>query len=68
MCSCAEVWELIELFFGMVSGVGPGTDVWNGGPRGSRRRGRFGVLCLCWPSGFNGLIFNRDVFDSCVKS
>jgi len=36
-----EVRELIELSFGVVSGEGPGIDVWNGGPRGSRRRGGF---------------------------
>jgi len=28
----------------------------------------FGVACPHWPSGFNGLIFKRNVFDSCVKS
>jgi len=39
--SCAEVRELIELSFGVVSGVGPGIDVRNEGPRGSRERGGF---------------------------
>jgi len=28
----------------------------------------FGVVCPYWPDGFDGLIFKRNVFDSCVKS
>jgi len=28
----------------------------------------FGVVCPHWPSGFNGLIFKRNVFVSCMKS
>jgi len=36
------------------------------GPRGSMGRMDFGVLCPHWPNGFNGLIFKRNVFDSCV--
>jgi len=40
-----EMRETIELSFGMVSGVGPGIDVQNGGPHGSR--GRSGIWgCL----------------------
>jgi len=27
-----------------------------------------GVVCPYWPNGFNGVIFNRNVFDLCVKS
>jgi len=40
--SCAEVCEPIKLSFRMVSGVGPGTDVLDGGPRASKERGCFG--------------------------
>jgi len=34
-----EVREAIERSFSVVSDVGPGIDIWNGGPRGSRGRG-----------------------------
>jgi len=34
--SCVKVREPIELSFGLVNGMGPGIDVWNGSPRGSR--------------------------------
>ena len=30
LCSCAEVCEPIKLSCGVVSGVGPGIDVWTG--------------------------------------
>jgi len=46
--SCVEVREPIELSFGVVSGVGPGIDVWNGGQPGSREWVDFGVVCLHW--------------------
>jgi len=62
-----EVREPIELSFGSEWG-GPGIDVCNGGPHGSRGRVDFGVVCPHWPNGFSGLIFKRKVFDSCVKS
>ena len=39
--SCVEVSEPIELSFGVVSGMGPGIDVQNGGPRGSMGKGSF---------------------------
>jgi len=39
--SCAEVRAAIELSFGMVSGVGPGIGVLDGGPHASRGRGYF---------------------------
>jgi len=39
--SCVEVREPIELPFGMVSGVGPGIDVLDGGPRALRGKGCF---------------------------
>ena len=42
--SCAEVREPIELSFGMLSGVGLGTDVLYGGPRGSREGVAFWVV------------------------
>ena len=41
LLSCVEVREPIELPFRVVSGVGPGINVWNGSPRASRRRGGF---------------------------
>jgi len=66
--SCVEVHELIELSFGVVKGVGPGINVWNGSPHGSRGRVDFVVVCPHWPNGLNGLIFKINVFDSCVKS
>ena len=66
--SCVEVHEPTELSFGVVSGVGPGIDVLHGSPRGSRGRGRFWGCLAHWPTGFNGLIFKRNVFDSCVES
>ena len=37
--SCVEVCELIELSFGVLSGVGPGIDVLGGGPRASKGSG-----------------------------
>jgi len=40
--SCAKVREPIELSFGMVSVVGPGIDVLDGGPRTLRGREVFG--------------------------
>ena len=39
--SCVEVFELIELSFGVVNWVGPGIDVLDGGSRPSRGRGSF---------------------------
>jgi len=39
--SCVEVHTAIKLSFGVVSGVGPGIDVLDGGPRASMRRGCF---------------------------
>ena len=49
--SSAEVRTVIELSFGVVSGVGPGIDVLDGGPRVSRGRGCLGIfryLCPHW--------------------
>jgi len=43
--SCAEVREQIELSFGVVSGIGPGNGVLDGGPHAARGRCSFsGVL------------------------
>jgi len=37
------------------------------GPRASRGRGGFSVVCPRWPIGFNGVFCNRNLFDSCEK-
>jgi len=66
--SCVEVRELIELSFGIVSGVEPSIHVLDGGPHGLRVRVDFGVVCRRWPNGFNGVVFNRNAFDSCMRS
>jgi len=66
--SCAEMREPIELLSGVVSGVGPGIHVLDGGPCESRERVDFGVVGTYWSNGFNGMFCNRNVFDSCVKS
>ena len=47
--SCVEVREPIELSFDVVSGVGPGIDVRNGGPRGSMEEVNLGVVCPIGP-------------------
>ena len=56
--SCVEVRELIELLFGLVSGVGPGINVWNGVHMAQGEVVDFGVVCPHWPNGFNGLIIS----------
>jgi len=43
--SCVEVRLPIELLFGVVSGVGPGIDVQNGGPHASMGRGKVDIFC-----------------------
>ena len=43
--SCVAVREPIELSFDVVNGVGPGIDVQNGVPRGSRGSVDFEVVC-----------------------
>jgi len=53
--SCVEVHKPIELSLGMVSGVGRRMGVLDGGPRAPRGR------AVSWS-------FNRNVFNSCVKS
>jgi len=50
-----EVCELIELSFGVVSGVGPGIDVIDVGQHASRGRGHFWGFWPHWPIGFNGI-------------
>jgi len=57
--SCMEVHEPIELSFGVVSGMGPGIDVCNGGPRALRGRVNFGIVCPHWPNGFNGMVLTE---------
>ena len=47
--SCIEVRELIELSFGVVSGWVPGVDILNEGPRDSRGRSDFRVVCPIGP-------------------
>jgi len=66
--NCAEVREPIQLSFGVVSGLGPGTDVLGGCPRASRGTADFWVVFSLWPNGFKGLLVKRNVFDACVKS
>jgi len=66
--SCVEVHEPITLSFCLVSGVSPGIDVLYGVHLAQRKGVDFAVVCPHWPSGLNGLIFKRNVFDSCVKS
>jgi len=43
------VHELIELSFGVVSGWVPGVDILNEGPRDSRGRSDFRVVCPIGP-------------------
>ena len=43
--SCEEVCKPIDLSFGVVSGVIPSIHVLDGGPRASRGRVDFGVVC-----------------------
>jgi len=56
--------------FGLVSGAsqGMGRPILglDRGPRSPRRRGGFDFEVF--PIGLNGVFFNRNVFDSCVKS
>ena len=65
---CGKKAEQIQMPFGVVSGVVPGIDVRNGSPDGSKEGVDFGVACPHWPNDFNGLIFKKNVLDSCVKS
>jgi len=57
--SCLEVREPIELSFGLMSGVGPGINVLDGGPRASRGRGGLWGFCLHWPIGFDGVFLKQ---------
>jgi len=56
---CAEVCEPIELWFGVVSGVSPGIDVQNGGPRASRGKGSLWDCLPHWPISFNGIFLTE---------
>jgi len=62
--SCAKVCELIELSFGMVSGVSTGIDVLD---RGSMCKGK-GSFTELFPIRFNGSLLSRNVLDACMKS
>jgi len=48
MCNCAEVCELIELSFGVVSGVGGGMGVLGRDACATRGRSRFGIFHTHW--------------------
>jgi len=61
---CTVVCEPIELLFQVVSVVGPGIGVLDGG----RRAAREGVLGSFLPIGLNGALLSRNVLDLCVKS
>ena len=65
MRSCVEVHERIELSFGMTSGVGPGIDVLDSGPRASRGAVS-GIFRHLHPIGLNG---QNDVFfaEKCIQ-
>ena len=65
--SCAEVRESIELSFGIVSVVGPGTGVLDWGRHGARGRGSGGFGEFS-PINVIGALFSRNVLVSCVKS
>jgi len=51
-----------------VSGIGPSIHVLDGVLVPQDVQVDFGILCSHWPNGFNGVVFNRNVFDLCVKS
>jgi len=52
LCSCVEARAAIELSFGwLASGVGPGTDVLDGGPR-LKERGCFWDFSAFAPHSF----------------
>jgi len=70
---CVEMRTVIELSFGVVSGVDPGIHVLDGSPRASRGLGCFWYgFCHFSASApairLNGQSDVRNVFDSCVKS
>jgi len=56
---CCIMRELIELSFGVVSGVGLGIRVLDGRPCALRRTRVSGVIA---PIGFNSIFVNRNVF------
>jgi len=63
--SCGEVRRASELSFGMVSGVGPGIDVLDGGPRASRERAVSGIFSAFAPpiclNGRNDVLFGENI-------
>jgi len=46
--TCVKVHEAIELSFGVVSGVGSGIGVLDGGLHAPRKRGGYGVFSPYW--------------------
>jgi len=57
--SCVEVCEPIELSFGVVSGVGAGIHVLDGGSRTQEEGAVLGFFGICAPIGLNA---QNDVF------
>jgi len=66
--SCAEVHELIGLSFGVASVVVPGIGVLDGGQHAVRERGVWEVLGSFLPINLNGVLFNSNVLEACLKS
>jgi len=67
--SCAYI-EPIEVSFGVVSGVGPGIHVLDGGLHAPKGRGCLGIFSEFvphWFEGQNDYFLHRNVFDSYVK-
>jgi len=57
---CVEVRTVIELSFGVVSGVGPGIRVLDGSPRASRKGAVSGMVSgIFWH--FCPIVFNREM-------
>jgi len=59
MRTCAEVHEPIELSFSVVSGVGPGIHVLDGGSCAPKKGLLGGFFSICTPIGLNG---QNDIF------
>jgi len=69
LCSCAEVHKLIELSFGVVSGVGPGIHVLDGGSCVPKGRGCFGDFSAFAPIDLNGqsdVFFCTEMYSTCT--
>jgi len=68
LCSCAEVREPIELSFGMVSGVGPGIHVLDGGSCAPKEGAVLGIFRHLHPIGLNGRMtyFCTEMYSTCA--